>query len=110
MQCCTVAENPTAFLFPNAFIILKLLKPSLSVERKDYQVKFKDIKLGGRKKRDQFKEYMNIRNNKVHVWRLLLLTLANAHSFQGPVFSYGSTEHSAALPDHVLQLYLQAAF
>lgn len=52
----------------------------------------------GKKKRDQFKEHVSVRNNKVHVCRLLLLTLANAHSFQGPVVSYGSTEHSATPP------------
>lgn len=48
LQFCTVPENPIAFLLSNAFIILKLLKPSLSMERKDYPVKFEDIKLGGR--------------------------------------------------------------
>lgn len=80
------------------------------MERKDYQVKFSDVTLGGRKKREQFKEYMDIGNNEVHVCRLLLLTLANAHSFQGPVVSEGSTERSAAPQDHILQLYPQAAF
>lgn len=80
------------------------------MERKDYQVKFSDVKVEGREKREQFKEYMDIGNNEVHVCRLLLLTRANAHSFQGPVVSEGSTERSAAPPDHVLQLYLQAAF